>query len=145
MKAMRMKQNGVTLIELLVVVAILGILASIAVPSYLDYVSRGNRADAKAVLMENMQFLERNFTVANAYNVDSAGTAITLPFGVSPKTGGTKYNIGFQSGTLSASAYTLEAVPTGSMADDACGTLRISSTGARTATGSLGDDACWNK
>lgn len=140
-----MKRSGFTLIELLIVIAIVGILAAVAIPSYREYVRRADRADAKSALMENSQFLERNFTVANRYNQDSAGTAIALPVLQSPKTGTAKYNIGFQSGTLSATAFTLEAVPTGTMTGDACGTFRVSNTGVKSVTGSDGVDGCWNK
>ena len=53
-------QNGFTLIEVLIVVVILGILVSIAVPTYLKYVQKGYASDAKvsikAILNANTVF-----------------------------------------------------------------------------------------
>jgi len=100
-------QTGFTLIELMVTVAIVGILASIALPSYSRYINQANRSDAKAVLLENVQFLERNYTEANKYNKDSAGNDISLPATTSPKSGTTLYNI--TAPTLTATTYTLTA------------------------------------
>jgi len=126
--------QGFTLIELMIVVIIIGILASIAYPSYVDSVRKARRSDAQAVLVESANIMERAYTEFNAYN--SASTA--LPFSVSPKTGTTYYNLSFSART--ATTYIIRAIPTGSQTADDCLTLTLSSTGAKTASGT---GSCW--
>ncbi len=140
------KHNGFTLIELMVTVAIVGILAAIALPAYTSYINQANRSDAKAVLLENVQFLERNYTENNKYHQTSSGTAITLPVYVSPESGTTLYNI--SAPTLTATTYTLTATPdsSGRMADDECGSLSINQLGQKSVSGATLDaNTCWRK
>jgi type IV pilus assembly protein PilE len=143
---MKRMQLGITLIELMTVLVIISILASVAIPAYSQYVTRSHRAEAKTALLENAQFLERNFTVANSYDV-IGGDELTdedLPVRQSPKEGSSpKYDITLVN---DATSFTLSAVPRAgsSMADDSCGTLTLSNTGAKDST--KGDAAtCWAK
>ncbi len=124
-------QAGVTLIELLITVVIVGILASIAYPSYQTYVARANRTEAQGILMENAQFLERNYSTANRYdtlNSDGTGGAPAI-IAQSPKTGTAKYSIAAAYGT--SQIFTLTATPTGSMTGDSCGNLTLTNTGVK--------------
>ena len=138
------KSSGFTLIELMIVVAIVAILAAIAYPSYQEQVRKSRRADAKAVLLEAAQWLERHYTVNNTYVVDFAAD-FPAALKKSPKDGGTAYyNITL--GNLAQNTFTLTATPqaTGGQDKDKCGGLTLTHTGAK---GVLGTGAtvaqCW--
>jgi type IV pilus assembly protein PilE len=143
---------GFTLIELMIVLAIIAIIAAVAYPAYTDQVARGRRADAKSALLENAQWLQRQYSVSNTFAARGDGSAITsatLPVRRSPREGGGLfYNVQFNAGSPSAAAYTLVAVPTGPMANDRCGTFTLNQAGTRGLLNSAAGTAvaqCWDR
>ena len=144
-------QQGFTLIELMIVVVIVAILASLSYPSYREYVRRSARAEAKAALLENAQFMERNFTAANRYDEDSAGNAITsasLPVQQTPKEGAAKYAITLDDDALDATEFVLVATPVAGSgaAGDPCGTFTLYHTGKKLVeSASKSTSDCWGK
>lgn len=61
------KSKGFTLIELMIVVAIIGILAAVAYPSYQDSMRKSKRSEGQAALMDLMAKQERYYTDNNQY------------------------------------------------------------------------------
>jgi len=132
-------QKGFTLIELMIVVAIIGIIASIAYPSYQDSVTRSRRVAAAGCLTEMAQQMERGLTVNMKYTATVPAipcASETAPF----------YTYGFDTTATTTTSYLLQATPAGAQAgaDDAkCGMLTLDHKGVRGATGSKGPAACW--
>jgi type IV pilus assembly protein PilE len=123
----RQLSKGMTLIELMVVVVIIGILAGIAYPSYRQTVIRANRTEAKTILMQVAQGLEKCYTRHNAYNSPNCN----LQKGKMDADFSTT-NYAIAAPILTPTTYVLQATPRAGQAGDAtCGVLAINELGER--------------
>jgi len=128
------KKSGFTLIELMITIAIIGIIAAIAYPSYIDSVRKAKRADAQAQMMMLASFMERFYTENNRYDQKNnvAGTAVALPAGIA-----SDYYDAYALQSVTATSYAIKAVPKTGQSTLSCGTLTIESTGLKKPS------ACW--
>lgn len=141
--------GGFTLIELMITVAVVAVLAAIALPAYQGYLQRAARAEAKAALLENAGFLERNFSESYRYHQDSHGEDLVLPVLRVPRDGGTQmYAITLDSAATTTSTFRIVAAPVpGSAAtQDACGSLTLNQLGQKGVAGaSRSASECWQR
>lgn len=74
-----MKQRGFTLIELMVVVAIIGILASIAMPNYQSYIGRAQAAESIVIVNEFKSVITDYYKQTGRFPSDNASAGIPAP------------------------------------------------------------------
>lgn len=126
----------------MIVVAIVGLLAMVALPSYNSYVRKARRADAWT-LLQNAHLAQERYRVGNA----TYASAVTALAGACPASGacaGDHYQLAISG--VSATGYTLTATPlpaSPQAGDTACSSVVLAQSAAvglaRTPTG------CWKK
>lgn len=138
------KSSGFTLIELMIVVAIVGILAAIAYPSYVNHIVRSNRSAAQACLSEYAQLAERTYTSNLRYD----GLPNPLPvLQCVNDLNATQNRYAFTLAAATTTAYELRATAQGNQAarDAACAVLILNHQGARLSRNSTDGltAGCW--
>ena len=124
------RHAGFSLIELMVVVAVIGILASIALPSYNEHARKSRRAAGTACALAVAQQMERWYTTNLTYDGAVADTSMCQDNATE------FYNINV---AAAGRTYTVTADPIGAQDGDSCGTLTVDQAGTQSPTTA----GCW--
>ena len=127
--------QGVTLIELVIVLAVMGILLSIAVPSYQRHMLRVHRSEAIRILLQASMCQERIHASDGSYDTSRCHPASEY----------NKYSMSYTPVDSRGEVYLAMATPNGAQMADPCGELSLNQNGARNVGGSTISSAqCWN-
>lgn len=118
--------QGFTLIEVMIAVVIIGILAAIAYPSYIDYIIKSGRSEGVAAVMNVANLQEQYYLDNRAYTTDMT----KLGLSASPFLTEHGYYSVASAGT---SSFTITATAKGNQAsrDSTCATITMTSAGVK--------------
>ncbi len=122
---------GFTLMELLAALAVVGVLAGIAIPTYTQQIQKTRRSDAKNALLDLAAREERYYATNNVYTATASALGYGTAFPVAVSTWGvTSYSL---SVTVAASPPTFTALAsrTGAQTSDACGDFQLTDQGTQ--------------
>lgn len=126
------KQRGFSLVELMIAVVIIGIVSSIAYPSYVQFVAQGTRSDGLAAIMRVANLQEQYYLDNRQYTTDMTELGLdTDPF----LTRDGDYQVDSTGGTT----FTITATATGAQAtrDSACASITLTESGVKA------PEECW--
>jgi type IV pilus assembly protein PilE len=121
------RERGFTLIEIVVVVAIIGILAAIAFPSYRNQIIKSNRAAAQAYIADLANKEQLYLQTARGYGSLSD---LGITTGNIPSEVARSYDITIATQNGPPPSFSVKATPKGSQASD--GWIAIDSSGTKT-------------
>lgn len=119
-------QKGFTLVELMIVVVVIGILASIGIPAYNDYVTRGKLAEGTSALADGRIKMEQFFQDNRTYDGGPCPVATA--------------NFTYACSDLSASTYLITATGAGNLS---AFSYSINQDNTKSSATPWGNGACW--
>lgn len=123
-------------LEILAAVAVIGIFATVTIPTYQDYGRQGARAAVRAYLTDMARKQQQYYADHRAY----AANTDALGYGAVPADVAANYTVTILVDGGPPAGFTLRAAPIGDQAIDRCATLVLTSTGARI---SSSGSNCW--
>ena len=144
------KQQGFTLIEMMIVVAIIGVLAAIAYPSYQNYVIKTKRTDMMTEMQNIASEIESRKLAQGSYNAISAG--IKDDFAIEyPRQGTQLYDVTINPNPLAppnntlTSKWVITAIPKTNSQMSSDGTLTLNYQGIKCRGSVCGTGSEWNE
>jgi type IV pilus assembly protein PilE len=135
----RQRNRGFTLVELMIALAVVGLLAAVAYPSYQQQVAKGRRTDAKQSLLELAQKMERFYTERGTYAGATLGSSGLYP----DVSSGGYYSLTIVA--QNADGFSVRATPRGIQVGDACASFLYNQLGEQSVSSDASITAvkCW--